>query len=196
MNFQENITLENIRVCLEPLHEKHLEELSSIAIKYPNLLQYSPSAFGTTEHLKEYIQTALNARKRESRYAFAIYDKQQRRYIGSTSYGSVSIKDARLEIGWTWLDKGIQGTGLNSYSKHLLLTHAFEVLNMQRVEFRTDVRNLQSRKAIEKVGGQFEGELRSHTLMVDGHRRNTVCYSILKEEWPSAKLQIEKSFIK
>jgi len=68
-----------------------------------------------------------------------------------------------------------------------LLKYAFETLYAERVEFRTDERNLASRKAIERIGGQFEGILRSHTLMYDGFRRNTVCYSILRTEWSQLK---------
>lgn len=183
MNFTENIVLENSRIRLEALSEAHLDKLLPIAINHPNLLQYSPSPFGTTELLKENINIALKSRNEKQRYAFVIFDKQSNRYIGSTSYGNISIKDKRLEIGWTWLDKTAQGTGLNLYCKHLLLTYAFEKLDILRVEFKTDSRNKQSQKAIEKIGGKFEGTLRSHTLMLDGYRRDTSYYSILKQEW-------------
>lgn len=183
MNFTENIILENKRVRLEPLNEIHLNELVPITINHPNLLQYSPSPFGTEEFLKENIQKAINSRVDKQRYPFAIFDKLNNRFIGSTSFGNISTKDKRLEIGWTWIDKESQGTGLNKYCKHLLLSHAFQKLNVQRVEFKTDNRNIQSKKAIEKIGGTFEGILRSHTLMLDGFRRDTAYYSILKNEW-------------
>ena len=183
MNFIENIVLENSRVRLEPLNEIHFEELLPIAISHPDLLQFSPSPFGTAELLKENINTAIKSRNNQQRYAFVIFDKQNKRYIGSTSFGNISIKDKRLEIGWTWIHKTAQGTGLNLYCKHLLLTYAFEELGILRVEFKTDSRNIQSQKAIEKIGGKFEGTLRSHTLMLDGYRRDTSYYSILKEEW-------------
>jgi RimJ/RimL family protein N-acetyltransferase len=183
MNFTEDIVLENKRVRLEPLSEIHLNELVPIAVNHPNLLQYSPSPFGTEEFLKENIQKAIKSRVDQQRYPFAIFDKLNNRFIGSTSFGNISIKDKRLEIGWTWIGKESQGTGLNKYCKHLMLSHAFEKLNVQRVEFKTDNRNIQSKKAIEKIGGIFEGILRSHTLMLDGHRRDTAYYSILKSEW-------------
>lgn len=183
MNFKENIVLENKRVRLEPLSDIHLIELLPIAINHPNLLKYSPSPFGTEEQLQENIRKAIDSRADKQRYPFVIFDKQNNTYVGSTSYGNISVKDQRLEIGWTWIDKKSQGTGLNIYCKHLLLAYAFDKLGIQRVEFKTDSRNIQSRKAIEKIGGKFEGELRSHTLMPDGHRRDTVYYSILKNEW-------------
>lgn len=187
MNFPENLTLENDRVRLEPLSMDHLSELLSITLNYPDLLQFSPSPFGSEELLKRNIEEAITARGDKQRYPFAIFDKLTDKYVGSTSYGNISLKDQRLEIGWTWLDKASQGTGLNKQCKHLLLSHAFAKLEMQRVAFRTDVRNAQSRKAIEKIGGVYEGTLRSHTLMLDGHRRDTVCYSILREEWPTVE---------
>ncbi len=71
--------------------------------------------------------------------------------------------------------------------KYLMLSYLFEKAGAERVELKTDSRNGQSRKAISKIGAVYEGELRSHTLMTDGYRRNTVYYSILKEEWESVK---------
>jgi N-acetyltransferase len=192
MNFTENIVLENKRVRLEPLSEIHLNELVPITINHPNLLQYSPSPFGTEEFLKENIQKAIKSRVDQQRYPFAIFDKLNNRFIGSTSFGNISIKDKRLEIGWTWIDENSQGTGLNKYCKHLMLSYAFENLSMERVEFKTDNRNIQSKKAIEKIGGMFEGILRSHTLMLDGFRRDTAYYSILKNEWEKNKDTIFK----
>lgn len=192
MNFIENIVLENDRVLLEPLSKNHLKELLPIAFKYPNLLQYSPSPFGTQELLDKNINMAITSRIDKQRYPFAIFDKLNNRFVGSTSYGNISTKDKRLEIGWTWIDKESQGTGLNKYCKYLMLSYAFEKLNMQRVEFKTDSRNNQSRRAIEKIGGTFEGILRSHTLMPDGYRRDTAYYSILKNEWDSIKNTIFK----
>jgi len=183
MNFENHITLENSRVRLEPLNESHFMELLPIAENQPNLLQFSPSPFGNAEKLKENIQQAIQGRIEKQRYPFAIFDKQKNRFIGSTSFGGISVKDKRIEIGWTWLDKEVQGSGINFYCKHLLLKYAFENLEFERVELKTDSRNLQSRKAIEKIGAKFEGEFRSHTLMPDGFRRNTVYYSILKSEW-------------
>ena len=190
MNFVDDIVLENTRVRLEPLILDHLDELLPISINHPNLLQYSPSPFGTEKLLQEYLQNAVIARENKLRYPFAIFDKSQSKYAGSTSYGNISLKDKRLEIGWTWIDRASQGTGLNKYSKHLLLSYAFVHLGMERVEFKTDKRNVRSRKAIEKIGGVFEGILRSHTLLLDGHRRDTAYYSILQSEWSD----VEDSF--
>jgi RimJ/RimL family protein N-acetyltransferase len=192
MNFIENIVLENDRVRLEPFDKNHLNELLPIAIKHPDLLQYSPSPFGTPELLEENISKAITSRIDKQRYPFVIFDKLNNRFVGSTSFGNISTKDKRLEIGWTWIDRESQGTGLNKYCKHLLLSYAFEKLIMQRVEFKTDNRNNQSKKAIGKIGGTFEGILRSHTVMRNGYRRDTAYYSILKHEWDSINNTIFK----
>ena len=181
------ITLENKKVRLEPLEQYHFEKLLPIALKYPDLLKYSPSPFGSKTGLQQYFDDASAGRLAQTRTAFAIFDKQKNEYAGSTSFGNISPKDKRLEIGWTWLDERFQGTGLNNNCKFLMLQYAFEQFEAERVEFRSDSRNAKSRRAIEKLGAKYEGELRSHLLMNDGYRRNTVYYSILKAEWETIK---------
>ena len=95
-----------------------------------------------------------------------------------------------LHIGWTWIGKQFQGTGLNINMKYLMLQYAFETLQFDKVEFRIDDRNTKSRKAVEKLGATLEGILRKDTLMIDGYKRNTCCYGILKEEWISIKSKL------
>ncbi|MEZ4805280.1 MAG: GNAT family protein [Bacteroidia bacterium] len=183
MNFEMDIILENDKVKLESLMQFHIQELLPISEAHPDLLQYSPSPFGTDKKLKSLIESALNLHSQGIRYPFAIFDTSSNSYVGSTSFGNLSLLDKRIEIGWTWIDRKVQGTGLNLSCKYLLMNYAFEHLHMERIEFRTDARNLQSRKAIEKIGAVFEGTLRSHTLLENGFRRDTVVYSVLKEEW-------------
>lgn len=182
------IVLENPKVRLEPLATEHLPYLLPIAEKHPNLLQYSPAPFGTEENLKAYIDNAIVHTNNGLWYSFTIYDKTLNKYIGSTSYMAIVPTSKRLEIGGSWIEKEAQGTGINKQCKHLLLTYAFDVLQYERVELKTDYRNTQSRKAIEKIGASFEGVLRSHTVLPDGFRRDTVYYSILKSEWPTLKI--------
>lgn len=185
-----DLILENQHVRLEPLTLEHIPALTQIASRHPTLLQYSPSKFGTEASLIEYVQNNIAMRDKGLKYPWAIYDKTMDTYAGSTSYLNNSQKDGRLEIGSTWLDKAHQRTGLNRACKYLLLSYAFETLGWERVELKTDSRNTQSMTAIEKIGAQYEGKLRSHTLMSDGYRRDTVYYSILKTEWPSVKSNI------
>lgn len=185
-NFEQDIILENERALLCPLQQIHWEPLLPIATEKPDLLRFSPSLIHTPELLRQYIAIAIKEREQQIRYAFSIFDKEKNCYAGSTSFGSISGKDARIEIGWTWVGTAFQRTGLNRACKALMLHYAFEVLGWERVEFRTDERNIASRTAIEKIGGVYEGLLRSHILMPDGWRRNTVYYSILKNEWKEA----------
>lgn len=189
-NFKDDIVLENTRARLEPLQPKHFSALAYITSQNPGLLKYSPTPIEPQKNFDNYVETAITARENAERYAFAIFDKQRNEIAGSTSFGNISNTDQRLEIGWTWMGRNFQSTGLNTAIKSLMLQYAFEILNFKRVEFRIHSQNLQSRKAVEKIGGKFEGELRSHILMPDGSRRDTVYYSILDNEWPIIKANI------
>ncbi len=179
--------LENDRVRLEPLAWKHFEFLLPICLAHPDLLQYSPPAFGSEEALKKYFENNLRLQSAGTKSPWVIYGKLSQQYKGSTSYLNISEKDKRLEIGSTWLDPATHRTGLNRACKFLLLQNAFEKLEAERVEFKTDKRNLQSQKAILALGASYEGTLRRHTTMSDGYRRDTLYYSILKAEWADIK---------
>lgn len=190
--FEEEIVLENERALLRPVQEEDIENLLSIAIADPRLLQYSPAPVYSKELLAKYIHQAISLRNLHQRYTFTVFDKRENAYAGSTSFLNISNTDSRLEIGATWYGKLFQGSGLNKECKYLLLNYAFDTLGAERVELKTDERNIASRKAIEKIGGKFEGILRSHTLLYDGFRRNTVYYGILKDEWNKSKDQFLK----
>ena len=190
--FDHDIILENSFALLTPINEIDIDKLLAVATKDKDLLKFSPMPIYTRELLKEYIDKAIDNRRNKNRYTFVVFDKTKNAFAGSTSFLNISNPDDRLEIGGTWYGKEFQRTGLNRNCKYLLLEFAFDILNAERVEFKTDERNLASRKAIEKIGGQFEGILRRHTLMYDGFRRNTVYYSILKSEWNGLKDQLLK----
>jgi RimJ/RimL family protein N-acetyltransferase len=96
----------------------------------------------------------------------------------------------KLEIGSTWLHPTYWATVVNLECKLLLLTHCFEVLEASRVQLKTDENNIRSRKAIEKIGGQFEGILRSDMLRDNNTKRNSAYYSIIAEEWPVIKIKL------
>jgi RimJ/RimL family protein N-acetyltransferase len=189
--FDKEIILENKRVLLRPLESEDYDLLLEVATKDKDLLQYSPTPLHTPELFKEYLTNALKERNIQFRYAFTVYDKDSQKFAGSTSFANVSNYDKRLEIGWTWYGKEFQRSGLNRACKLLLLTYAFETLEFERVEFRIDERNQPSRTAVEKIGGQLEGILRSHMTMTNGFRRSTCYYSILKEEWPAIKNKLQ-----
>ena len=178
--------LENNIVQLIPLEEKHTDVLMDIAFE-KDLIQYSPSDITSTEKLQKYINQAIQDKKIGTALPYLIFDKRTKQYIGSTRFGFINSKNKTLHIGWTWISKKTQGTGINKQMKFLMLHYAFEILKFEKVEFRIDERNIRSRKAVEKIGGTLEGILRKDTLMLDGFRRSTCCYGILKEEWPLIK---------
>lgn len=186
-SFDQDIILENNFALLRPINMADIDHLLAVATKDKDLLRFSPVPIYTKDLLKKYIDNAVDNRLNKTRYTFIVFDKTRDAYAGSTGFLNISNPDDRLEIGATWYGKDFQKTGLNRNCKYLMLAYAFDQLDAERVEFKTDERNTASRTAIEKIGGQFEGILRRHTLMYDGFRRNTVYYSILRSEWDKLK---------
>lgn len=152
-----------------------------------SLWTYFTSDLSVKSELKEWVDTAVNDIKNKTRLAFTIVDIATSDVIGSTSFGNISYKDKRIEIGWTWISKKYQGSGVNNQIKYLMLRHAFEVLEFERVEFKTDILNIPARRAFQRIGAREEGILRSHMLMTNNRRRDTIYYSILKQEWKGIK---------
>ena len=187
LDFEKQIILENPRVLMRPLASEDFGLLIDVAAEDPDLNRFSPMQIYSPELLSQYIGNSLLERINKTRYPFIIFDKQLNAYAGCTSFMNISNKDKRLEIGSTWIGNRFQKTGLNRNCKFLLMSYAFDQLGFERVELKTDERNIKSRTAIEKIGGRFEGILRSHTVMSDGFRRNTVYYGILKDEWQELK---------
>ena len=113
------------------------------------------------------------------------------RVAGTTRFMRMSESDRRVEIGGTLYAGSVQRTGLNTEAKRMLLGHAFDVLGCHCVQIRTGWHNRTSRKAIERLGAKFDGVLRNHKLMPDGHFRDTVVYSIITEEWPGVRANLD-----
>lgn len=187
-------TLENNRVKLTPLSLENYKNLTDISQQH-NLVQYSPNKIDTPENLENYIQTALNDINSENAMPFIIFDKEKQAYAGCTRFGHINWKNKVLFIGWTWIGREFQGTGLNMNMKFLMLQYAFETLKFDKVSFTIDERNIRSRKAVEKIGGKLEGILRKDILMLDGFKRSTCCYGILKEEWKVFKENTFSNYI-
>jgi len=106
--------------------------------------------------------------------------------VGSTRYLNFAPQHRRVEIGWTWLRRSAWGTGANVETKLLLLEHAFETCELQRVEFKTDARNLRTRGALLALGARFEGVFRKHMMLPSGPR-DSAWYAIVDDEWPAVK---------
>jgi len=178
--------LENERALLLPLSLENFHELQEVA-NQDKLIQFSPSNISTPEALKAYVEKALSLQEKKSAVPFIIYDKAKKRYAGSSRYMNIDWWNKVLEIGATWIGREFQGSGLNGAAKQLMIDHAFYELDFEKIEFRIDERNIRSRKAVEKLGATLEGILRSNVYLLDGFKRNTACYGILREEWTSPK---------
>ncbi|MBC8769961.1 GNAT family N-acetyltransferase [Arenibacter sp. BSSL-BM3] len=175
-------TLENDFVKLAPLTLRNYHLLLPIASQ-EKLVQYSPSDIESAEALRKYVEQALEKERDFSAMPFIIYDKKCSKYAGSTRFMNIDHKNKVLEIGSTWIGREFHGTGLNGQMKLLMLNYVFHELLFEKVEFRIDERNVRSRKAVEKLGAKLEGILHKNVYLLDGYKRNTCCYGILKEEW-------------
>ncbi|MFY0254888.1 GNAT family N-acetyltransferase [Chitinophaga sp. 30R24] len=181
--------LENKRVLLQPLQTSHKEVLLPLALE-PSLWEVGMSQLTDDASLEKYIQVALTERAAKTAIPFVVFDKKENRIAGSTRYAAITLPHKRLEIGSTWITPSLQGSGLNKAMKFAMLQHAFEVMDMNRVELKTDELNTQSRNAILSIGCTQEGILRRHMITSTGRVRNTVYFSIVKEEWLAVKQRI------
>lgn len=182
INMDENLVLEDEQVLLRPIQYEDEEKLFAIT-SGQDLWKFFTYDLSDWQLFKEWIKPALE----HSRIQFVIINKLENTIMGSTAFGNYSSRDSRLEIGWTFLAKEYQGLGYNQRVKRLMLIHCFEEMQLERVEFKTDVLNMAARKALDNINAIQEGVLRSHTLMTKNRRRDTLYYSILKDEWPYVK---------
>lgn len=111
--------------------------------------------------------------------------------VGSTRLCNLDLQNQRLEIGYTWYAARVQRSAVNTETKRLLLTHAFETLGCIAVEFRTHWFNQRSRAAIVRLGAKQDGVLRNHQRLPDGSYRDTVVFSIIESEWPAVKRHLD-----
>lgn len=170
--------LANERVTLVPMELSHVEGLYK-AGKPKQIWQWMPRPFESVDDTHAWVIDALED---PSQVPFTILDKDDN-IIGSTRYLDIDPSNRSLEIGWTWLHPDHWNTPTNPACKYLLLSHAFEELNYIRVQLKTDIRNIRSQKAMEKIGATREGVLRANMLLPNGHQRDSVYYSILASEW-------------
>lgn len=186
MNIQP-VLLTGRTIRLEPLERRHAADMALAAdadtFRYHGLQpEISQAGF------ESYIDTLLS---RAAMVPFAQVLIESGQAIGGTTYMDIQTANRGVEIGTTWIGRAYHGTMVNPEAKYLLLRHAFEEQGAIRVQLKTDSRNLQSQRAIEKLGAVKEGLLRNHMIMPDGHFRHTVMYSITDTEWPAVKSRLE-----
>lgn len=176
------VVIEAYRLRLEPLALAHAADWLKVGT--PDVMAYTfqPETY-TLEGFQKLIAGLLAETHRRP---FIIYLRETGEPVGYIGYLNIDPKNRGLEIG-TWLGRAYQGTGINTEAKFLLLRHAFETLGALRVQFKTDHRNVQSQKALEKIGAVREGVFRHHRLNPDGSISDSVFYSIIAPEWPAVK---------
>lgn len=192
--FEKDIILEDELVRIEPLEEKHFDLLLPTALE-PSLWLYTVATIRTEADFRRYFNTALEEKKQGRSYPFAYFHKPSGQYVGSTRYGNIDLHNKRVEIGWTWINPSLQGTGFNKHCKFLLLNYGFGTLDLNRIELKTSHLNLKSQKAMLKIGAVKEGLFRNHTINDDGTIRHTMYFSFIKDEWPETREKIFKEFI-
>ncbi|MEU6895116.1 GNAT family N-acetyltransferase [Streptomyces sp. NPDC046557] len=184
-------TLENDRVRLTPVCEADREGVRAVAMD-PDIWRYFVSAVETDADFETFFGAMLADHAAGRRAVHVITDKATGRIAGSMSFGNMAEADRRLEIGWSWLGRDFRGKGINHWAKALLLEQAFDVLEAERVEFKTDVLNLQARRGLRNIGATEEGTLRSFNYMPGGRRRDAVFYSVLRAEWPEVRAALAR----
>ena len=179
-------------VQLVPLALAHVRDLVEAGRDESiwRLLPYGPLV--DEDRMADYVRATLERELGGAERPFAVVPRATGRACGCTRYLDIQGKHHALEIGGTWYGVDQQRTGINTECKFLLLRHAFEVLGCARVQFKTDLRNERSQRAIERIGAIREGVLRKHMTLPDGFQRSSVLYSIVDDEWPTVMARLEK----
>ena len=185
------VTLEGRLVRLEPLSLDHVDSLSAVGLE-PELWQQTMTNIATRADMEAYVRNALLWLEQGTALPFATVLRSENRVIGSTRFANYDAPNRRAEIGWTWLSPPWQRTGANVEAKLLMLQHAFEVLDLNRVEFKTDVINSKSRNALLGIGAQEEGIFRKHQVLWNGRIRDSVYFSIINDDWPGVRARLEQ----
>lgn len=141
----------------------------------------------TQSQMLELVEELIHLQENGTDLPFAVIHLPTNQTIGMTRFMDIRPKDRALEIGGTWYSPSYQRTAVNTECKLLMLTHAFEAIGCIRVQFKTDLRNIRSQQALERIGARREGVLRNHMILPDGYIRDSVYYSIITSEWPEVK---------
>ena len=188
MHPPERVVLAGRFVRLEPLEERHRDDLLSAAAQDPDTFRYlfTDLSRGASEW-PAYLADAL----KPEYVSWATVDAATGRAVGSTRFLDITPEHGRVEIGWTWIAPSHQRTATNTEAKLLQLSYAFDELGATRVALKTDERNERSQTAIAYLGAIREGVLRHQFRMPDGFMRSSVYFSILADEWPAVKARLE-----
>jgi N-acetyltransferase len=190
MTWLQRVVLQSPRVTLTPLEHAHHDALVE-AVRDGELWKLWYTWVPTPESMAAEIERRLKQYADGTMLPFTVIDNMSGKPVGMTTFMNVDAANQRVEIGATWYRKSVQRSEVNTQSKLLLLTHAFETLDCIAVEFRTHFFNQQSRRAIERLGAKLDGILRNHQRTTNGALRDTCVYSIIATEWPTVKAHLE-----
>lgn len=179
-------------VHLVPMNQSHAEGLFAIGQQTEDWAYMPRPCFQSLEDCKSWVSEAEHEMKKGRAVVFTLVHPETQLPMGSSRYFDIQPPNRSLEIGWTWLGKDFQRTPVNTEAKLLLLTYALEDLKANRVQIKTDGRNLRSQKAIARIGAKSEGLLRSHMVVQEGFVRDTAMFSVIQSDWPQVKAQLNK----
>ena len=182
--------LEGHGVRLEPLSPEHEAGLKAAAAD-GKLWELFFTSVPEPDKTRKYIDDALEGQRKGDMLPWAVRDLQTNAIVGSTRYHDIIAAADRVEIGYTWYAQRCQRSHVNTACKLLLLTHGFESVGCKVVGLRTDNFNFRSQKAIEALGAKKDGVIRHHWPRRDGSIRDTVMYSVLRDEWPGVRKHLE-----
>jgi RimJ/RimL family protein N-acetyltransferase len=161
----------------EPFNEKHREPLRAACAEDLNIWEIYANNFGPEGFDDSISRYTSNPNNR----TFVLFEGDEP--AGMSSYLGIDPNRQVLEIGGTYYRPKFRGTGFNRRAKAMMLKRAFDC-GIRRVEFRVDARNTRSQAAMKKLGAVREGVMRADRITWTGHVRDTVLFSILKDEWP------------
>lgn len=184
-------TLQGQGIILRPLQYADADALLRAAAD-GELWNLTVTVVPSATTVDAYLKKALDGREAGTVIPFVIVLKETGEVIGSTRFWKIDPLNRKLEIGSSWISARFQKTFVNTEAKYLMLRHAFEVLDCVRVQFTTDENNQKSRNAILRLGAQQEGIVRHERIMPDGRKRNSVRFSIIDDEWPQVRLNLER----
>jgi RimJ/RimL family protein N-acetyltransferase len=183
------VTLEGTHVRLETMREAHADGLVEAGCG-KGIFRFFPFSIEKEDEMRAYVKACVAAIASGTLLPFVTISRATDRIVGGTSFLAIDPPNKKLEIGGTWITPEFQRSALNTEAKLLQLTHCFEVLGCNRVEFKTDERNEKSRSALARIGAKEEGRFRAHYVMPDGHLRTSVWFSVIAPEWPDVKRRL------
>ncbi|MDA1218354.1 MAG: GNAT family protein, partial [Chloroflexi bacterium] len=183
------VTLEGKIVRLEPLTLEHAAGVLAAGAVESIWQFFAFPAPTNLEQAQKWIEGRLADQAAGQRVPLAVICLADGKFAGSTGYAAISRPNRTLDLA-SWYGVDYQRTGVNTECKYLLLRHAFEELGAFRVGLNVDTENTRSRRAVERIGGTQEGILRKHRIRRDGTRRDSVVFSFINDDWPSAKVKL------